>query len=103
MEKGKTIGELMEEMRLKVGAKEYHGHEYMDLNRFADDTKHMIIFDVLTNDSPVGWKGERTRLFLSDVGYQKALDAEKNGHIKMLSHARVVRGNLHYDHKDQVR
>ena len=103
MEKGKTIGELMEEMRLKAGAEEYHGHEYMDLNRFADDTRHMIIFDVLTNDSPVGWKGERTRLFLSDVGYQKALDAEKNGHIKMLSHARVVRGNLYYDHKDQVR
>ena len=42
MEKGKTIGELMEEMRLKAGAKEYHGHEYMDLNRFADDTRHMI-------------------------------------------------------------
>lgn len=34
----------------------------------------MIIFDVLTNDSPVGWKGERTRLFLSDTGYEKALD-----------------------------
>ena len=54
---GKTIGELMEEMRLKAGAKEYHGHSYMGLERFADDTRHMIIFDVLTNDSPVGWKG----------------------------------------------
>ena len=32
------------------------------------------IFDVLTHDSPVGWKGERTRLFLSDKGYEKALD-----------------------------
>lgn len=35
--------------------------------------------------------------------YQKSLDNEKKGHIKILSHARVVRGNLHYDHKDQVR
>ena len=64
---GKTIGELMEEMRIKAGAKEYHGHSYMGLERFADDTRHMIIFDVLTNDSPVGWKGERTRLYLKNV------------------------------------
>ena len=26
---GKTIGELMEEMRIKAGAKEYHGHSYL--------------------------------------------------------------------------
>lgn len=31
----KTIKELMEEMRAKAGAKEYHGHSYMDLQRFA--------------------------------------------------------------------
>lgn len=103
MEKGKTIGELMEEMRLKAGAKEYSGHGYMALERFADDTKHMIIFDVLTNDSPVGWKGERTRLFLTDAGYQKSLENEKEGHIKILSHARVAHGDLHYDRKETVR
>ena len=34
MERKKTIGELMEEMRQKAGAKEYAGHSYMDLNRF---------------------------------------------------------------------
>lgn len=70
---GNTIGELMEEMRLKAGAKEYHGHTYMDLARFDEKTRHMIIFDVLTHDSPVGWKGERTRLYLSEVGYLTAL------------------------------
>lgn len=48
MPERKTVGQLMEEMRLKAGAQEYSGHEYMDLNRFADDTRHMIIFDVLT-------------------------------------------------------
>ena len=69
MQEGKTIGQLMEEMRQKAGAQNYHGHDYMDLQRFAENTRHMIIFDVLTNDSPVGWKGERTRLFLSDIGY----------------------------------
>ncbi len=63
MPEGKTIGQLMEEMRQKAGAQNYHGHDYMDLQRFAENTRHMIIFDVLTHDSPVGWKGERTRLF----------------------------------------
>ena len=66
----------------KAGAQNYHGHDYMDLQRFAENTRHMIIFDVLTHDSPVGWKGERTRLFLSDIGYEKALDSQANGQIK---------------------
>ena len=51
MSNGKTIGELIEEMRLKAGAKEYHGHEYMALERFADDTRHMIIFDTPNNSA----------------------------------------------------
>ena len=72
MQEGKTIGQLMEEMRQKAGAQNYHGHDYMDLQRFAENTRHMIIFDVLTHDSPVGWKGERTRLFLSEIGYEKS-------------------------------
>ena len=46
MSEGKTIGQLMEEMRVKAGAQNYHGHGYMDLQRFAEDTRHMIIFDV---------------------------------------------------------
>jgi hypothetical protein len=103
MQNGKAIGELMEEMRRKAGAREYSGHEYMDLNRFAEDTRHMIIFDVLTHDSPVGWKGERTRLFLSDIGYEKALNSQAQGQIKILSHAKVRNGDLFYDHKEQIR
>ena len=82
MQEGKTIGQLMEEMRQKAGAQNYHGHDYMDLQRFAENTRHMIIFDVLTHDSPVGWKGERTRLFLSEIGYEKDVDkrqGEKRG------------------------
>lgn len=100
---GKTMGEMMEEMRQKAGAKEYEGHSYMDLNRFADDTRHMIIFDVLSNDSPVGCKGERTRLYLTDAGYEKLKAHEEKGFIKVLSHAKVSHGNLHYDRKEQAR
>ncbi len=59
-----TMRELMEDMRLKAGAQNYKGHDYMDLARFDENTRHMIIFDVLSYDSPVGFKGERMRLFL---------------------------------------
>ena len=100
---GKTIGEMMKDMRLKAGAKEYHGHSYMDLARFDENTKHMIIFDVLTDESPFGGKCEINRLYLSDVGYQKALDNQKAGNIKIISHAAVAKGNLYYDHRDMAR
>ena len=103
MPERKTVGQLMEEMRLKAGAQNYHGHEYMDLERFAEDTRHMIIFDVLTDDSPVGWKGERTRLFLTEAGYQKSLENQEKGHIKILSHAKVRQGHLYYERSDQLR
>jgi len=29
MPERKTVGQLMEEMRLKAGAQNYHGHEYI--------------------------------------------------------------------------
>ena len=58
---------------------------------------------MLTDESPVGWKGERNRLYLSDVGYQKALDNQKAGNIKIISHAAVAKGNLYYDHRDMAR
>ena len=52
MPERKTVGQLMEEMRLKAGAQNYHGHEYMDLERFAEDTRHMIskVFSHLTKE-----------------------------------------------------
>ena len=31
MQEGKTIGQLMEEMRQKAGAQNYHGHDYIDV------------------------------------------------------------------------
>ena len=100
---GKTIAQLMEEARIRAGAQDYKGHDYMDFARFYDSTRHMIIFHVLTNNSPVGDKGDRMRLYLSDKGYQKALENARSGNIRILSHAKVVQGNLRYDRKDQIR
>ncbi|MCI9279102.1 MAG: JAB domain-containing protein [Lachnospiraceae bacterium] len=103
VEKRKTIGEMMEEMRRQAGAKEYAGHSYMDLNRFAEDTRHMVIFDVLTEDSPVGWQGERTRAYLNEEGYRKMARYQEEGHVRIVSHASVRNGHLCYDRRDQVR
>ena len=103
MSNGKTIAQRMEDARIRAGAQNYKGHGYMDLARFDENIRHMIIFHVLAHDSPVGDKGDRMRLFLSEKGYQKALENEKYWNIQILSNARVLRGNLIYDHKDQLR
>ena len=103
MPKAKTIGELIEETRIQEGAQEYSGHEYMSLNRFAEDTRHMVIFDVLSNESTIGWKGERTRAYLTETGYANVLASQDKGHIRILSHARVDRGRLSYDSRNSLR
>ena len=45
------------------------GHDLLALERFFDTTRHMIEFDVLTHNSPVGDKGYKYRVFLSEEGY----------------------------------
>lgn len=85
----------------KSGAEKLKGHDMMAPERFEPDVKHMIIFDVLSSYSPVGDKGDRMRLFLTDAGYQKFLDSQKRGEVKLKNHARVAAGNLYYDRKAQ--
>lgn len=88
-EKARTIGEMLAEARQQSGAQKLSGHDIMALERFDPATRHMIVFDVLTHDSPVGWKGEKMRLFLTDTGYSKALENQEKGHIKIRNHAKV--------------
>ena len=76
------------------------------VDRFETDK-----WDVM--DADVRFKGRRiehgsslptrTRLFLSEIGYEKALDSQAKGQIKILSHAKVRNGDLFYDHKEQIR
>lgn len=61
----------------------------------------MIVFDVLSHESPVGFKGDKMRLFLTETGYSKALENQDKGFIKIRNHAKVLAGNLHYDRKDR--
>lgn len=77
------------------------GHDLLALERFMDNTRHMIEFDVLSWESPVGDKGTRERVFLSDEGYKKAQASEQRGEIKIRKHARVIEGHLLYDRKKE--
>ena len=77
--------------------KEITGYELMALERFAEDTRHMVVFDVLTWECPVGGKGERVRVFLTDEGYTQALQSQERREMKIIRHARVRKGELFYD------
>lgn len=101
-----TIGEMLAEARQKAafgnsGVEQegwMKGHDIMALERFADDTRHMIVFDVLSGDSDLGDLGDRMRLFLTDEGYQKLQAEQGKGNVKIRKHARVFHGGrLSYD------
>ena len=70
----------------------------MALERFDPEVTHMIVFDVLSGESPIGDKGSRMRLFLTDEGYRKALENQKQQYIHIRNHAKVISGNLQYDY-----
>ena len=102
-QEGRTIGELLAQVRQRSGAEQLKGHDIMALERFDPEVRHMVIFDVLSGDSPVGDKGDRMRLFLTDAGYGKFKDRQKKGEIKIQNHARAAPGgHLHYDRRDRA-
>lgn len=97
MNKNKTIFELIDEARRQSGEPQLAGHDIMALERFDPDVSHMIVFDVMNHSSPVGNKGERMRLFLTDLGYQKALESQQREEVKILRHAKITKGHILYD------
>ncbi|MCL2817646.1 MAG: DUF5720 family protein [Clostridiales bacterium] len=87
---------IKEQLRQPWSGKEITGHGIMDIARFSADTRHMIVFDVLTVVCPVGEKGKRVRIFLTDEGYANALESEGRGEMKIVRHARVRKGDIFY-------
>ena len=77
------------------------GHDLTGMERFHPETRHMIVLDIKTSDSPVGFPGERHRYFLSDEGYRNARASEGRGEIKIKSHAAVAAGKLYPDRKPE--
>lgn len=107
-----TIGEMLAEARQKAafgssGVEQegwMKGHDIMALERFADDTRHMIVFDVVSEESDMGEPGDKMRLFLTDEGYQKLQGEQRKGNVKIRKHATVFPGGrLSYDQKGMER
>ena len=88
-------------VRQESGAQKLEGHDIMALERFDPEVKHMVVFDVISGESPIGDKGDRMRLFLTESGYQKALESQDKSFIQILNHAKVVQGHLQYDRPDR--
>ena len=107
----KTIGEMLADARQKAYASTgdaqegwMKGHDIMALERFAGDTRHMIVFDVLSRDSDLGDFGDKMRLFLTDEGYRKLQGEQDRGNVKIRKHAGVFPGGrLSYDQKGMER
>lgn len=96
---GRTVGEMIAEARQKSGAEQLKVHDIMALERFDPEVRHMVVFEVLSGDSPVGDKGDRMRLFLTDDGYRKFQDRQENGEIKIEDHRKVTPdGHMRHDH-----
>ena len=100
-QKARTVGEMIAVARQESGARKLKGRDIMALERFDPEVKHMIIFDVLSRESPIGDKGHRMRLFLTEAGYKKALESQDRSFIQILNHAKVSQGHLQYDRKDR--
>lgn len=96
----KTMGEYQAIERQKSGAEKLRGHDILDLNRFSEDTRHMVVFVVISDKSCAGSKGDKMRLFLTDKGYEKFLMEQRDGHVLLKNHAKVRNGHLIYDHHD---
>ena len=92
--KARTVGEMIAVARQESGVRKLEGHDIMVLERFDPEVKHMIIFDVLSGESPIGDKGHRMRLFLTEAGYKKALESQDKSFIRILNHAKVARQYL---------
>lgn len=70
------------------------GHDLLAVERFRDDTQHMVEFEVLKDDNLIALRGETARLFLSEQGYQRILRSQERKEIRITYHALVVEGHI---------
>ncbi len=74
------------------------GHSELDVKRYHNDTRHMIIYDTHSN-SPMGEQCARLRQFLTEEEYAAAKEAEQLGNIRIAKHAAIVEGHILWDRK----
>ena len=77
-----------------ISARELKGHNILAVERFQDNTRWMIEFSVLRPSTAYGSPGEEIRLFLTEDGYQAALQSQQRREIKIKRYARVIEGHI---------
>ena len=77
-----------------ISARELKGHNILAVERFWDNTRWMIEFSVLRPSTAYGRPGDEMRLFLTEDGYQSALQSQQRREIKIKRHARVIEGHI---------
>lgn len=69
------------------------GHDLLAVERYRDDTRHMIEFLVLA-DCSMGKAGQYIRRFLNEADYFAALDAQRQGLISIRRHGNIIEGHI---------
>ena len=77
-----------------ISARELKGHNILAVERFKDSTRWMIEFVVLHPCSAYGSRGDEMRLFLTEDGYQSALQSQQRREIKIKRYAHVIEGHI---------
>ena len=77
-----------------ISARELKGHNILAVERFWDNTRWMIEFSVLRPSTAYGSPGDEMRLFLTEDGYQAALQSQQRREIKIKRYARVIEGHI---------
>ena len=72
-----------------ISARELKGHNILAVKRFQDNTRRMIEFSCA-----YGSPGDEMRLFLTEDGYQTALQSQQRREIKIKRYARVIEGHI---------
>lgn len=86
---GTMKGEPMKD----IAARELKGHNILAVERFWDSTCWMIEFTVL-RPTAYGEPGDEMRLFLTEDGYQSALQSQQRREIKIKRCAHVIEGHI---------
>lgn len=77
-----------------ISARELKGHNILAVERFWDNTRWMIEFSILRPGTTYGRHGDEMRLFLTEDGYQAALQSQQRREIKIKRCARVIEGHV---------
>ena len=69
------------------------GHDLLAVERYHDDTRHMIEFLVFA-DCPLGKSGQYIRRFLNEPDYAAALETQQEGYISIRRHGNIIEGHI---------